>query len=81
MNELQKIRTKMGLSLREMASRAQLSFTTLSRWEARHVKRPSVTTLTKISAAYGVKPQELMSWVEIGELDFSQPTTTEGESQ
>jgi len=73
---LRSLRDTMGLSLREVERKSGVSNAVLSQIESGQVKRPSPTTLYKLSQLYGVPYEDLMA-----RSGYPMPSRQNGEVQ
>lgn len=57
---LKALREGKGLSVKELASCAGVSFQTIYKYESGEIRNPSVSLVEKIARALGVNPAELV---------------------
>jgi transcriptional regulator with XRE-family HTH domain len=57
---IKKIRAKLGLTQDDLAKKADVKYTTLTKVESSVVNKPSVQTMAKIAKALGVSIEELL---------------------
>ncbi len=57
---IKKIRNKLGLTQDDLAKKADIKYTTLTKVESGVVNKPSVQTMAKIAKALGVLIEDLL---------------------
>jgi len=57
---IKKIRAKLGLTQDDLAKKADIKYTTLTKIESGVVNKPSVQTMAKIAKALGVSIENLL---------------------
>jgi len=57
---IKKVRTKLGLTQDDLAKKADIKYTTLTKIESGVVKKPSVQTMAKIAKGLGITIDELI---------------------
>jgi len=57
---IKKIRAKLGFTQDDLAKKADIKYTTLTKVESGVVNKPSVQTIAKIAKALGVKVDDLL---------------------
>ena len=57
---IKKIRAKLGLTQDDLAKKADIKYTTLTKVESGVVNKPSVQTMAKIAKALGVSIEDLL---------------------
>lgn len=67
MNGLRQLREQHMMTQREVAGRADITVTTLSRIENGKVK-PSLTTIRSLADVFGMAPQEMRQVITAGNL-------------
>jgi len=59
-DNIKRIRAKLGLTQDDLAKKADIKYTTLTKVESGVVNKPSVKTMAKIAKALGVLIEELI---------------------
>jgi len=57
---IKKVRAKLGLTQDDLAKKADIKYTTLTKVESGAVNKPSVQTMDKIARALGVSIEDLI---------------------
>jgi transcriptional regulator with XRE-family HTH domain len=57
---IKRIRAKLGLTQDDLAKKADIKYTTLTKIESNVVKKPSVQSMAKIAKALGASIEELI---------------------
>jgi len=57
---IKKMRAKLGLTQDDLAKKADIKYTTLTKVESGAVNKPSVQTMAKIAKALGVSIEDLL---------------------
>lgn len=59
-DNIKKIQAKLGLTQDDLAKKADIKYTTLTKVESGVVNKPSVQTMAKIAKAFGVNIEDLI---------------------